>query len=272
MRVKRLLTAGAMVMAGLLTVPVQVQAAAQPSGKSGSGHTGFSHSEPGDKEPGTTSTGARGSGTTWASATTRGQDGPTANATIGSVDVRADGAPITEPPIARCKVDGVPSGGTRGVEVSDIAEYGSGQTDCIRNSNGTVTAQTSGRRFTLTALREFGGPRIGLRTYSSSCSTTNNGSSGRMEISGVTGIDVPERIPANYTVYVPGEDDGDPPLAKVIVNETVTPDPPNGDLTVNVLRVELFPQGGGPRSGDVIVGSVSCYPFGQPAGVRDRTS
>ncbi|MQA11866.1 MAG: hypothetical protein GEU98_25655 [Pseudonocardiaceae bacterium] len=186
---------------------------------------------------------------------------PNANASIGSVDATVDGQPVTEPAIAPCRVTGRADNETRGVEVGELAQYGSAQTSCTANSNDTVSAQTTGRRFTLDLLTEYGGPRIGIRTYSSSCSTTGSGSNGQMNVSGVTGIDVPDQIKPNHTVLVPGRHRGDPPMAKVIVNESATPDPPNGNLTVNVMRIELFPEGG-PASGQVTVGSVSCLPFG----------
>ncbi|TCP50140.1 hypothetical protein EV191_108229 [Tamaricihabitans halophyticus] len=186
---------------------------------------------------------------------------PDATAAIGRVNLVVDGEQVTEPPIAPCAVSGEQANDTRGVQVGDLVSYGSARTGCAPNEDGTVTAWTEGRRFTLDALTEYGGPELGVRTYSSSCSTVENGSTARMTVGGVRGFQVPEEIPPNHTVLVPGANEGDPPMAKIVLNESIVPEPPTGELTVNTVRIELFPEGG-PVTGEVELGSVTCQPVG----------
>jgi hypothetical protein len=100
-------------------------------------------------------------------------------------------------------------------------------------------------------LKRFGGPELTVRTFGAKCSTTtDSGSAAYIDIGQVTGITVPATIPSNYTITIPGGPAGKP-MAQVIVNEVITPDPADGSLLTNALHLELFPQGG-PASGDCV--------------------
>jgi hypothetical protein len=53
-------------------------------------------------------------------------------------------------------------------------------------------------------------------------------------------------------------------LANVILNEVILPDPNDGSITLNMMHIQLFPNGvpknSTPMSGDIYVGSTSCSP------------
>lgn len=181
---------------------------------------------------------------------------------LGSVDVVVDGEQVVRAPIAPCEVSGKPSNSSGTVRVGDVALYRGGTSACEVDDDDNAHAAVEGRVFKTDVLREWGGPRIRASSFSASCRTTGNGSSATMEVRGIRGIDVPEEIPPNYTVTIPGRIEGAAPLAKVVVNELIAPSPPDGSMTVNAMRIELFPEGGGPNSGEIVVGAVSCDPYG----------
>lgn len=185
-----------------------------------------------------------------------------ASGAVGGVRVTLDGKQIVEPPIAGCDVNGQPQGSTEGVEAPDeSASYGKGDTSCSRAQDGTASVRASGHRFSTRALTRYGGPEIRVRDFKANCSTTGFGANGSIEVSGVTGIDLPKDIPANHTVPVHSRENG-ALIANVVVNESRAPHPPDGSLRVSVMRITLFPQGG-PASGDIVVGQARCAPFGR---------
>lgn len=185
----------------------------------------------------------------------------TSEAWIGYVDVMLEGDHVSQAPIAPCDVEGDQQNDSGAVTVDGAATFWGGQTVCEWDSSDAAHGKVTGRYFSTKAIEEWGGPRIKVSTFKVSCVTTGNGSSGSMELSGLRGIQVPERIPPNYTVTIPGRIEGAKPLAKIIVNELVTPAPADGSMQVNALHIILFPEGG-PSSGEIIVGSVSCDPYG----------
>ncbi|MBA0125173.1 hypothetical protein H0B56_06430 [Haloechinothrix sp. YIM 98757] len=188
---------------------------------------------------------------------------PVSSASVGSVDAEIDGQRVRQDPIAPCEVDGQSEAESGAVSVDRVASFGRGSSRCRRDTGGTgaAEAETSGRAFTSRVLRKYGGPILRVSSYSAGCRTVDSGSEGSVELRGVRGIDVPSDIPSNHAVLVHGPDESQPPLARVVVNEMVTPSPPDGSMTLNAMRIELFPEGG-PDSGEIVVGSVSCDPFG----------
>ncbi|MGH3516035.1 MAG: choice-of-anchor P family protein [Haloechinothrix sp.] len=181
---------------------------------------------------------------------------------VGAVDVVYDGEEIVVDPIAECAVPGRQTNRTSGVSVGDVARYGRATTNCRWDSAGNALVEVAGRTFSTRALVEWGGPRIRISSFTVNCQTTGNGSAASFELRGIRGIEVPDRIPSNYTVTIPGRIEGSAPLAKVVLNELIAPSPPDGSMTLNAMRIELFPEGGGPNSGDITVGTVACDPFG----------
>jgi hypothetical protein len=181
-------------------------------------------------------------------------------ASSGSVDVTVDNEHVVTGELAKCTVDGPYSARTQGGETGDVAVFGTGETGCGRSGEVSV-AQASGHRFEITVLKRYGGPVITVRTNSAKCATTATGSGGEVAIGTVEGIAVPAEIPPNHRIVIPGGPAGTA-LATVILNETVTPQPPDGSLVTHALHLKLFPQGG-PASGDVYLGTAACDPFGK---------
>lgn len=183
-------------------------------------------------------------------------------ASLGAVNVTYNytGQHVVTGPVATCDVNGQGSGYSPGAEVPGIARYGTGNTRCTRDlAARTAQVDAVGSRFQLDALVNYGGPRIRMERYQATCRATDRGSEESIWLSGLSGISVPSTIPANYTVTVPGRFAGDPPLARVILNEVIMPTPSDGSIAVNLMRVILFPNGG-PQTGDVVVGSAACAP------------
>ncbi|WP_410568342.1 choice-of-anchor P family protein [Amycolatopsis sp. cmx-4-61] len=181
-------------------------------------------------------------------------------ASAGSADVLIDNEHVVTGELAKCTVDGPYKGWTQGGATGDIAVFGSGDTGCGR-SGGTSIAEAAGRRFKATVLQRYGGPELTVRTYSAKCSTTDIGSVGEVAVGAVEGVTVPSEIPANYRIVIPGGAAGTA-LATVTLNETVTPQPPDGSLVTHAVHIKLFPQGG-PASGDIYLGTAACDPFGK---------
>ncbi|MPY78314.1 MAG: hypothetical protein GEV04_07430 [Actinophytocola sp.] len=193
------------------------------------------------------------------------QSAATAAGFLGAVDVVVDGEPLAVGPIAACDVEGQQHNESGLFPVGkDVADFWGGTSDCTRDDEGNAHADVDGRYFSTGVLREWGGPRIRVSSFAARCETTSKGSSTVMELDGVYGLTLPEEVPSNHTVTIPAPNEDDPPLAKVVVNELVAPQPPDGSLRVNALRIVLFPEGG-PASGEILVGSVGCDPYGASA-------
>lgn len=182
---------------------------------------------------------------------------------VGEVDARVDGEPVRQQPIAPCEIDGEEQNDSGKVTVGDVATFWGGESLCHRAGDGRAHADIEGRYFVTDVLRDWGGPRIKVSAFEVSCETLDNGSAGSVELRGVRGIDLPEDIPPNYSVMVPGRIEGAAPLAEVIVNEFTTPNPPDGSMEMHAMRIVLFPEGGGPNSGDITLGTVTCDPYGR---------
>ncbi len=182
-----------------------------------------------------------------------------AKGTVGTVDATVAGEPVSVDPIAPCDTAGPPQGSSGQVSVDGFITFTSGSSKCTVNDAGELASvEVTGGRFRLDALRDHGGPRIRLSSYTVRCQTTLTGSSSWVQFSGASGFEVPAELPANHVVTIPGEA-GQPPLATITLNETIVPSPADGSMTVNLMHIRLFPQGG-PDSGDIVVGSVHCAP------------
>lgn len=182
-----------------------------------------------------------------------------ARGTAGTVAATIEGAPVTVDAVAPCDTVGPPQGGSGDVSVAGVVTFGGASSRCAVDDAGELASvEVTGGRFRFDALREYGGPRIRLASYSARCNTTLTGSSSWVQFSGASGFSVPEDLPANHVVTIPGRG-GQPPLATITLNETIVPSPADGSMTVNLMHIRLFPQGG-PDRGDVVVGSVHCAP------------
>lgn len=177
-------------------------------------------------------------------------DGSAGAVTIGQTMV---------PPIAPCTTEGALEGTNNEVSVPNVVTYSDSKSVCTIDDVGEIaTATVTGGRFRFDALRTYNGPRIRLSSYSAKCETTLTGSKASFTFSGLSGISVPSQIPPNHVVTVPGGPDGKP-KATVTFNETLVPNPPDGSMTVHLMHIRMFPQGG-PTTGDAFVGTVHCSP------------
>ena len=177
-------------------------------------------------------------------------DGNAGSVTIGDTTIE---------PIAACSTEGNPEASVDETSVPGVATYSDTESTCTIDDVGEIAkVDVSGGRFRFDALRAYDGPRIRLSSYTATCETSLTGSSSSFTFSGLSGVDVPSQIPPNYVVTVPGGPDGKP-MATVTFNESVVPDPPDGSMTVHLMHIRLFPEGG-PDAGDAYVGSVHCSP------------
>jgi hypothetical protein len=182
-----------------------------------------------------------------------------ASGSVGAIDATYNGAAVQVEPLAACDSQGSTDTSSQRFVKKGFVEFGPGSSTCeVDEATGVAKAVVNGDLFRLDALFASGGPKIRMTDYTATCETTKNGSSASWEIGGLSGLKLPEEVPPNYVVTVPGRN-GAPPLAKVTFNETITPDPADGSMTVNIMRIELTPQSG--RDGELVVGTVSCSPF-----------
>lgn len=180
---------------------------------------------------------------------------------VGAIDATYNGAAVEVAPLAACDTEGATEASSTRYVKKNFAEFGPGSSTCtVDPVTGVAEAEVNGDLFRLDALFAAGGPKIRMIDYSATCTTTRNGSSASWDIGGLSGVKLPAEIPPNYVVTVPGRTASAPPLATVKFNETITPDPPDGSMIVNIMHVTLFPAGG-PTGGEIVVGSVACSPF-----------
>jgi hypothetical protein len=166
---------------------------------------------------------------------------------------------VTVEPIAPCSTEGAPAGQAGEVSVPNVVTYSSGTSTCTVDDAGEIAKTTvTGGRFRFDALRQYGGPRIRLSSFTAKCETTLTGSSSSIQFSGLSGVSVPSQLPSNHVVTIPGGPNGKP-KATVTFNEVVLPSPADGSMTVHLMHIRMFPQGG-PTSGDAYVGTVHCSP------------
>jgi hypothetical protein len=176
-------------------------------------------------------------------------EGNAGSATIGQTTVA---------PVAPCSTEGALEASNNETTVPNVITFTNSKSVCTIDEAGEIaTVNVTGGRFRFDALRAYNGPRIRLTSYTAKCDTTESGSSASFQFSGLSGVSVPSQIPPNHVVTVPGE--AGKPKATVTFNETIVPNPPNGSMTVHLMHIRMFPQGG-PTTGDAYVGTVHCSP------------
>ncbi|HYQ63729.1 hypothetical protein [Actinophytocola sp.] len=166
---------------------------------------------------------------------------------------------VTVPSIAPCSTEGRMQATKSETTVADVVTYSNNKSVCTIDGVGEIaTVTVTGGRYRFDALIPYGGPRIRLASFTARCETTLTGSRSTLQFTGLSGIQVPSRIPKNYVVTIPGGPGGKP-KATVTFNEVITPSPPNGSMTVHLMHIRMFPAGG-PTTGDSYVGTVFCSP------------
>ncbi|WP_086818778.1 hypothetical protein [Allokutzneria sp. NRRL B-24872] len=184
------------------------------------------------------------------------QDGA---ANVGDVNVTSGETTTSSGELALCDVDPdtpTPANGTVPAKTfGSIAKFGKGTTTCKKNGDDNIV-KMSGTKFELTALKQYGYTTITrVSTYSAECTSTPTGTSGKFSLGGVSGLDIPNPMPAGH--MIPLKNKKGELLARVFFNE-VTKD--QGAIRLNVMRVAFPPAGVTPLRGSIIVGSVECRP------------
>jgi hypothetical protein len=184
-------------------------------------------------------------------------------ASAGSAAVVRNGKDVPVAPVGPCSLTGAQHGSSNGASKNGIVSFGSATSSCSTDKKKhTSTSVANGTKFTLSALTDYGGPTIKVASYSVTCAATQTGTNASWQFSGLTGVVVPKQVPNNYKIAV--KSDNGKLLANVILNEVILPDPNDGSITLNMMHIQLFPNGvpknGTPMSGDIYVGSTSCSP------------
>jgi hypothetical protein len=154
-------------------------------------------------------------------------------ASAGSSNVQRGGQAFVIPDVGQCSLAGTPDGSSSGVTNADIVSFGSATATCATDTGAhTSKSVATGTNFVLSALKSYGGPTITVANYQVNCTATASGTNAAWQLSGLTGITVPN--------------------------------PNDGSITLNMIHFILFPQGTPPNTtpltGDVYVGSTACSP------------
>ena len=121
----------------------------------------------------------------------------------------------------------------------------------------TTKSQASGVGFELSALVALGGPRLKVGSWEITCDATQTGTNASWKLGGMTGwTGLPAQIPANYVFDI--KSSGGTVLAKAKFAEVILPNPNDGSITMNLIRI-TFEQASG-YSGTISLGSAACSP------------
>ncbi|GAA2993934.1 choice-of-anchor P family protein [Actinokineospora diospyrosa] len=188
--------------------------------------------------------------------------------TVGAAMALVGTEAIDIGPLAPCAAGGPGIGTTTG-QSSDkgLVSYGLGSSTCSYDpATGSASATVNGRQFQLNRENVAGVPALKIATFSVSCSTNDEGGvTSSVTLGGVTGLEIPEEIPPNHTILVPGFFPEDPPIAKVVLNDVLEAEAPDRSVTVHAAKIWLYPDADpagppAPGSGSITLGSVTCNP------------
>ncbi|WP_018686888.1 hypothetical protein [Actinokineospora enzanensis] len=186
---------------------------------------------------------------------------------VGGGQARFGTTAVDIGPLAPCAAGGPGIGTTPGASDGPIS-FGSGKSTCVFDPlTEQVSATVLGSDFAVKAKVDTTDlPELSIGDYKVTCYTTAEGGvTSSVSLKNVTGVKLPDPIPEDYTVLVPGFFPDDPPIAKIVFNETVEADPPDGSLTVHAVKIWFYPDTDpngppAPNSGAITVGSVTCTP------------
>jgi hypothetical protein len=176
----------------------------------------------------------------------------------GSAKVVMDGTAGEIPALAPCDIAGTATNSTDGAAIDGVVSYDAATTSCTHDAAARTSAMSvKGGSFDFTALTRYGGPEISFDSYRTGCTGAKGSTGGSFHMTGQRGVELPDPLPANYTVTIPGANKTDPPMAKLVFGEVVPAPTQDGSTRLNTLHIKLFPEGG-PSSGDLYMGSVHC--------------
>jgi hypothetical protein len=178
---------------------------------------------------------------------------------------KGDSAPVVINTLAPCSVNpdegGVVNGSSAAVSKTGV-KFGSTTSTCtttVENEEEWITktkSEAKGSGFELSALVAKGGPRLKIGSWRITCDATQTGTNAGWELKSMSGwTGLPQQIPANYVHEIKK---GSTVLAKAKFAEVILPDPNDGSITLNLIRITFEPASG--YSGTVSIGSAACSP------------
>jgi len=153
---------------------------------------------------------------------------------------------------------------TTGTVSKSGISFGGGTSTCSRtvldeaNSVSSITAQTVGKPFDLSALVGLGGPRVHLNEYKASCIGTQGRTSASWSFSGISALPgLPGQIQSGYVYHLKNSKTG-AELGTITFGETATSNDGDGSLTMSALHIRFT----APEkvTGEVVLGTVACGP------------
>jgi hypothetical protein len=192
---------------------------------------------------------------------------PAGVADAGSANfAKGAAAPVVVPTLAPCELNpdvaGTVTGGSPAVSKTGL-KFGATTSTCtttVVNEDEWITTSKSeakGTNFELSALVAQGGPRLKIKSWRITCDATQTGTNAGWQLSGMTGwTGLPQQIPANYVHDI--KKSNGTVLAKAKFAEVILPDPNDGSITMNLIRITFEPASG--YSGTISIGSAACTP------------
>ncbi|TWP52629.1 hypothetical protein FKR81_10005 [Lentzea tibetensis] len=191
---------------------------------------------------------------------------PAGEASAGAANfARGNSAPVVIGTLAPCAINpdaaGTVNGGSPAVTKTGV-KFGATTSTCtttVVNEEEWVTttkSEAKGTGFELSALVAQGGPRLKIGSWRLTCDATQNGTNAGWALGGMSGwTGLPQQIPANYVHEIKK---GGTVLAKAKFAEVILPEPNDGSITMNLIRITFEPASG--YSGTVSIGSAACSP------------
>lgn len=179
-------------------------------------------------------------------------------AELGSVSVQGAN-PSSSGPIIPCDIADQVPGTTQGASYPGVS-FGAGSTACNKDADGNANIKVTGNKFELSLFNksEYGRRLIRVRGFEATCTSTQNSTKASFKLNGYSGFALPNPVPANHEVLVPGKTAAAPPVAKITVNKVETD---QGAIAMTAMHIVLDPQDGyGPIGGTITVGATACAP------------
>ncbi|GLZ31138.1 hypothetical protein Lesp02_33260 [Lentzea sp. NBRC 105346] len=175
---------------------------------------------------------------------------------------KGDNAPVVITTLAPCSVEGEETASSPAVTKTGI-KFGMTTSTCtttVVNPDEEITTTRSearGTGFELSALVALGGPRLKVGSWRITCDATQTGTNAGWALGSMTGwTGLPQHIPANYVHEI--KKSNGTVLAKAKFAEVIIPDPNDGSVTMNLIRITFEPASG--YSGTISLGSAACSP------------
>ncbi|MGO1051873.1 hypothetical protein [Crossiella sp. CA198] len=178
-------------------------------------------------------------------------------AELGSVTVQGAN-PSSSGPIIPCNVNEQVAASTPGVSYPGVS-FGIGSTACNKDADGNANIKVTGNKFELNLFNksEYGRRLIRVKTFEATCKSTENSTQAGFKLGGYSGFTLPNPVPQNHVVLVPGKT-GMPPVAKIMVNKVETD---QGAIAMTAMHITLDPDDGyGAIGGTITVGATACAP------------